>query len=172
MTKYTEPFKRSVVARYLIGDLGYGALSEHFCVDTSMLREWVALYRGHGDCGLAKTYKPYSADFKLSVLRHMWDNSLSSRQTAAVFNIRNRSAIMTWERRYRKDGACALEPRRKGRPKAMSDPVPEVPQTPATDDQRTREELLAELKFLRMENVYLKKYNALVQTKAAPTKRK
>lgn len=172
MTKYAEAFKRSVVARYVVGDLGYRTLAEQFGVETSVLREWIALYREHGDAGLAKKHTWYSAEFKLLVLQHMWDNSLSSRQTAAVFNIRNRSAIMDWERSYQQSGPGALEPRRKGRPKAMSDPVPETPDVSTNDDQRTREELLAELKFLRMENVYLKKYNALVQSKKAPTKRK
>ena len=39
-------------------------------------------------------------------------------------------------------------------------------------DRPSREELLAELSQLRMENAYLKKLNALVQARQAPKKRK
>jgi transposase len=40
------------------------------------------------------------------------------------------------------------------------------------EDKLGREELLAELKYLRMENDYLKKLEALVQDKGAQRKRK
>jgi transposase len=40
------------------------------------------------------------------------------------------------------------------------------------DENLTREAILAELNHLRMENAYLKKVKALVQSKQAPTKRK
>jgi transposase len=172
MSKYTEAFKRSVVVRYLVGDLGSKAVAQTFGLDHGTVRNWVAIYGQHGDAGLARKLTPYSAAFRLSVLQHMWDNHLSYRETAAFFNIRNRGCLPVWQRLYRTGGIDGLAPRRRGRPKAMSEPVPGRPQTPAADDQRTREELLAELKFLRMENVYLKKYNALVQAKTAPTKRK
>jgi transposase len=55
-------------------------------------------------------------------------------------------------------------------------PVPTTKSEPSPDDEkRTREELLAELNQLRMENAYLKKLRALVQAKqkaTSPTKRK
>jgi transposase len=104
----------------------------------------------------------------------MWENELSFGQTAAAFNIRNHSAVGVWERSYREGGFDALLPRPRGRPKQM--PAPTTKPEPSPDDEkRTREELLAELNQLRMENAYLKKLRALVQAKqkaTPPTKRK
>ena len=45
----------------------------------------------------------------------------------------------------------------------------EKPDTPSDDEKRSREELLAELDYLRMENAYLKKLQALVQARPKPT---
>ena len=53
----------------------------------------------------------------------------------------------------------------------MSDPGNKKPHLP-NDNKRTRDELLAELKQLRMENAYLKKVEALVRAKRALKKRK
>lgn len=44
--------------------------------------------------------------------------------------------------------------------------------TPPSDEARSREELLAELAYLRMENAYLKKLEALTQARHAPKGRK
>ncbi len=45
----------------------------------------------------------------------------------------------------------------------MPVPLSTQAQTPIDDESRTREELLAEVNHLRMENAYLKKLDALVQ---------
>jgi transposase len=104
----------------------------------------------------------------------MWDNELSFGQTAAAFNIRNHSAVGRWERMYREGGLDALIPRPRGRAKQMPSPTTK-PEPSPDDEKRTREELLAELNQLRMENAYLKKLQALVQARSkatSPTKRK
>lgn len=51
-------------------------------------------------------------------------------------------------------------------------PVRKQPQAPQNDETKSREELLAELNHLRMENAYLKKLEALTRDQAAPRKRK
>ncbi len=53
--------------------------------------------------------------------------------------------------------------------------VPTAKPDMPSDEKRSREELLAELDYLRMENAYLKKLQALVQARpkqASPKKRK
>ena len=77
MTKYNEQFKLMVVQRYLSGTAGYQLLSEWHGVGHSMVRRWGDLYGQHGAAGLAKKFSHYSAEFRLSVLQHMWDNDLS-----------------------------------------------------------------------------------------------
>lgn len=175
MKKYTEQFKQTVVQGYLSGQEGFRALSLRYGVpNRSLIERWVAAYRLHGDVGLRKKRARYDADFKLSVLRHMWENRLSITQTAARFDIRRHSTVGDWERAYRAGGIGALAPALTKRSKKMTLPTTK-PEGPVGEDTRSREELMAELAYLRMENAYLKKLKALVQAKealAAQKKRK
>ena len=175
MTKYDEQFKLKIVLEYLRGSVGSNTLAMRYDVPRSMVKKWVRLYRAHGNEGLTKKHgSSYDAEFKLLVLQHMWDNALSFGQAAAAFNIRHHAMIGVWERSYRDGGFDALIPRPRGRPKQMSAPTTK-PEPSSDDEKRTREELLAELNQLRMENAYLKKLRALVQAKqkaTPPTKRK
>ena len=170
MSKHSEAFKFSVVKFYAKGERGAQEVGRHFGVDHATVRKWAASYEAHGPAGLAKKFSRYDAAFKLSVLQRMWEDGLSYRQTAALFNIRNKSCLADWERRYEAGGVDALSPRRKGRPRSMPEP-PKQPDASRSDDQKSREELQAELSFLRMENAYLKKLEALTQQQA-PKKRK
>jgi transposase len=174
MTKYDEQFKLKIVQEYLNGPTGDKVMAKRYGVPSSMIKKWAELYRAHGQDGLKKKHSSYSAEFKLSVLQCMWDNAWSFGQTAATFNIRHHAIVGVWERSYREGGFDALIPRPRGRPKQM--PAPTTRPDPSPDDEkRTRDELLAELNQLRMENAYLKKLRALVQAKqkaTPPTKRK
>ena len=176
MTKYSEQFKLAAVQDYLSDtSKGYRAVGRrHGLSSHSILERWVAAYQLHGGVGLCKKSSKYSAEHKLSVLQHMWDNQLSISQTAAKFDIRSYAMVSMWERAYRDGGIEALAPRRRGKPKPMTasdttkpDPVPD-------DDKRSREELLAEVNQLRMEVAYLKKLDALVRArpKQVPKKKR
>ena len=174
MTKYDERFKLKVVREYLGKPAGSKALAKKYGCQRSSVEHWVSLYRVHGRDGLKKKHDSYSAEFKLSVLQHMWDNELSFGQTAAVFNIRNHAVVGVWERMYREGGFDALIPRPRGRPKQMPAPTTK-PESSSDDEKRTHDELVAELNQLRMENAYLKKLQALVQARqqqTPPKKRK
>jgi transposase len=175
MSKYSLEFKHSVVLAYDEGDGGAEMVASRFGVDHSTVRKWVSAFAAHGLKGLEKKYSRYDATFKLSVLQRMWDDGLSYRQTAAIFDIRNKSRIVDWARRYESGGLEALIPRRKGRLKAMSRPpaTTDEPQAASLSDAtKSREELLSELAYLRMENDYLKKLEALTQEQALTEKRK
>lgn len=174
MTKYDERLKLEIVQEYINGAGGSNTLGKRYGVPKTLIKLWAELYRIHGRDGLNKKHSSYSAEFKLSVLRHMWDNGLSIGQAAAAFNVRNRAAVGIWERSYRESGFDALIPRPRGRSRQM--PAPTTKSEPSPDDEkRTREELVAELNQLRMENAYLKKLQALVQARQSqplPKKRK
>jgi transposase len=174
MSKHSLEFKQSVVLAYERGQEGADTVAFRFGIDHSTVREWVSAFAAHGLKGLEKKYGRYDAAFKLSVLQRMWDDGLSYRQAAAIFNIRNKSRIVDWAKRYESGGLQALIPRRKGRLKAMSrPPSTDKPQTAALNDAtKSREELLSELAYLRMENAYLKKLEALTQEQALIKKRK
>lgn len=177
MSKYSVEFKLEVVQEYEGGRQGLKSLAKRYGLDHGMVRRWVLWHRAHGQEGLDKKYSHYSSEFKLSILQHMWSHSLSYGQAAALFNIRNAAAVADWDRQWRSGGLDALQSRPRGRPKKMStSPPPSLPPASSGDDEkRSREELVAELNQLRMENAYLKKLQALVQVprqSAALKKRK
>lgn len=163
-----------MVRQYLVGDIGFKALGQRHGVGYSQIKRWVYLYQAHGSKGLVKKLTCYNALEKLEILEFMWANQLSYAQATTHFNIRSPGVIPAWERCYHSGGLDALVPRKRGRPKKMPElPPPPKTQPPAEDDIRSREELLAEVNYLRMENAYLKKLKALVQQQtAAPKKRK
>ena len=163
LAKYTTEFKLEVVQRYECGNIGFRALAHQYSLSDGQLRRWVNLYQTHGKAGLEKKSASYSSARKLAILQHMWHNELSYSRTAAIFNIRSPGHLSKWERCYHSGGISALQPRRRGTPKKMVDSKPAPPQPPVADADRSREDLLAEVNFLRMENAYLKKMKALVQ---------
>ena len=174
MTKYDEQFKLSIVRQYLDKQGGYKTVAMAHGLSYGMVRRWVKWFEAYGNDAFKKKFSHYSAGFKLSVLQHMWDNELSYGQVAVQFNIRHPGALGIWERSYRSGGLEALQPRPRGRPKAMPGPTVK-PEKPSDNEARSRDDLLAELEHLRMENAYLKKLQALVQARpqqASPKKRK
>ena len=172
MTKYDEAFKRRAVREYLDGRRGSQHVSQKYGVGRTVLRRWVNAYREHGEAGLRKKHETYSAEFKMSVLQHMWRHELSYQRTCAVFDLREGNSVSRWERQYHEGGFEALKPRAKGRPPKMSQPnKPTQPTTP--DDERPREDLLKEIEYLRAEVAYLKKLDELLRAKeqTAPKKK-
>jgi transposase len=164
MKKYTEQFKLQAVHDYLAGQAGFKTVARRHGLVAPVLRRWVEWYRLNGVDGLSKRARHYSAEFKLTALQHMWDNSLSQTQVAAVFNIGNPTSIGTWERRFLDGGIEALSRAPRTKRENMDTPASNPAQKPS-DDERTRDELLSELAELRAEVAYLKKLDALVQAK-------
>ncbi len=172
MAKYSEQLKLKLVKQYLAGVAGAGVIAQRYGVGPSVLRHWVATYEQHGRDGLRKKFSHYDAQFRMSVLTHMWRKDLSCRQVAVVFDIRNPSCVGKWERRYHEGGMDALAPRPRGRPKTMTHPTPEQPTGESAPDERTREQLLKENEYLRAEVAYLKKLDALLQAKKQGAQKK
>jgi len=172
MTRYDEHFKLEVVQRYLSGQEGANRLSRCYGVSSGQIKSWIAAYREHGVFGLRRKGASYTASFKLQVLKRMWGQRWSLGQTAAAFDIRCAGHIGKWERQYYEGGPQALEPKPRGRPKKM--PTSELPKPlPASSDEtRSREELLEQVKYLRAEVAYLKKLRALRQEKELAAQKK
>ena len=104
-------------------------------------------------------------------MERMRREGLSFRQVAALANVRNFNIIAVWERQY-DDGSLAAG---RSRPATSTLRMPKPPiskKKPAADEDRSREDLLAEVEQLRMENEYLKKLDALVQAKTEAARQK
>ena len=169
MVKYTKAIKVAVIKQYLDGPFGFHRLAAQHGIPAPFIRRWVAAYRLHGDESFARRRGHYSAEVKLSVLRHMWDNALSINQTAAVFNIPNPDSIRTWSKRYNEGGSETL-----GRIKpAVSDmPARVMPPDDKPVQELSREELVKRVEHLQMEVAVLKKLEALAQAKKAAARKK
>lgn len=168
MAKYSTDEKLEAVLDYLEGKKSLKTIAEERRMSLSPLKRWVMRYREHGTEGLESTYTNHGIQFKMDVLNYMNEFGASMYETAAHFNLASDATVLTWKRQFDAGGIGALQSKKKGRPSMKketkkSTPVGEL------------EALQAEVERLRMENAYLKKLNALVQSKEksqSKTKRK
>ena len=171
MEKYKTEFKLKVVNSFLAGEGGAKLLSRRWSVPEEKIRTWVSHYRLHGLDGLRPKRSAYSEQFKLQVLSHQDREQLSSRQVAAVYDIRNPNQVVVWRRNLQEGGLPALGSMKQGYPTMK--PERHSPALPGTVTADSAQALLEENKRLRAEVAYLKKLQALIRAKrsAAPTKR-
>ena len=170
MKKYQTGFKLKVVTSFLAGDGGAKLLARQCSVPEEKIRTWVSHYRLHGIDGLRPKRSTYSAQFKLQVLSHQDREQLSSRQVAAIYDIRNPNQIVVWRRNLDQGRLQARESGNEEQPKMKPKRRSAAPSsTVVADAEKTLRE---ENDRLRAEVAYLKKFQALIRSKrtAAPTK--
>ncbi|WP_180659150.1 transposase, partial [Acinetobacter bereziniae] len=88
------------------------------------------------------------------------DERLSLSDTALRFGISSPSLISVWRKIYQTDGMLGLEPKSKGRAPMSKNKHKYIVDKP--DHEKTTAELQHELLYLRAENAYLKKLDALL----------
>lgn len=146
-------------------------LARQWSVPEEKIRSWVNHFRSHGIDGPRPKRSSYSEQFKLQVLSHQDREQLSSRQVAAIYDIRNPNQVVVWRRRLDEGGVQALASKKQGRPRMKPERRrPSPPSPPITDPLQA---LRDENQRLRAEVAYLKKLRALILSKksAVPTKR-
>jgi transposase len=153
MTKYSNEQWLAEIQAVEAGEGSIEIIAEQHQVYETGLEYRVLLFREHGEKGLRNHTYNFTADQKYRVLEYMHENHLSCRETGIQFGISGSSTVWQWEQRYREKGIMGLENKKKGR--KPSKPKPKPPKTRG-------EELLEENLYLRAENEYLKKLNALV----------
>ena len=165
MAKYSDEFKLEVVKYCIDEQHGQSTTAKHFNIPSvATVRKWVRRYNQHGPKGLLKNQiSSYSGDFKQNVVEYMHTNHLSLQETAYHFNLGNHDVVSKWERIYYEKGPQALYRDQRGRNKKMNSKTKEVE---LSKDEK--EDLIAEVERLRMENAYLKKLQALVQKRTKP----
>jgi transposase len=93
-----------------------------------------------------------TAHFKLQVLSHQDREQLSSRQVAAIYDIRNPNQVVVWRRVFDAAVLRHCEGRRQAHPMKADKPNPE---TPDTDSASSNRALREEVERLRAEAAYL-----------------
>ena len=164
MAKYSQEFKLKVVQYYLSG-FGSKTTGHKFNINPSSVEEGVKSYNQHGETGLdtLRTKPVFSIEFKYKVVKIALDEGLSIRETAQRFNIKEKETVRRWLFLYQKDGIDGLKPKPKGPLKGMSTPKLIKSKYAQEDRDKTQDQLLEELAYLRAENAYLKKRRALIQ---------
>ena len=162
MSKYTFEEKCEAVQRVLDG-MSIRDSARIMGVDMTQVRNWFHLYENHGWDLLKNGGASYDGAFKVMVVEYMHSNHLSCTSTAAYFGIKNKSHVAKWERIYYEEGPEGLLRKKpRGRPpKGMGKKKPVLQKKELSEE--TKEDLIAEVQRLRMENEYLKKLRALVQ---------
>ena len=164
--KYTYEFKLRCVEEVLKKHQTLVATAKENDVALTGLKWWIRCYIALGKEGLLPSQKNtnYSITFKLKVLQAIEKKKLSLGQACLTFNIPARSTIISWQRRYAKEGLAGLKLKPIGRPVSMN-----IKRKKRKSNQplSREEELLRELEYLRAENEILKKFNALVQAEQA-----
>lgn len=161
MAKYSQEFKLEVVNYYLSGQGGLKRTGQHFGIYYTMVRKWVGIFKHHGAQALRpkEKHNRYSAAFKYQVIEAIHQKGLSLKQATLEFSVMEPATVLGWLRLYTQGGVSALQPKVRGRLSKMKKP-PRFNKKP--DTQKTPEELLEELEYLRAENAYLKKLEALI----------
>lgn len=168
MGKYSVQFKITAVKAYISGDDGFRKIANRYSIDCSLLRRWVATFQARGSAGLRANGHHYSAAFKLSIIECMHKERLSCREVAARFGLGQSSRVGIWERQYYSGGLDHLSVPKRKKTVSMPKKSPVQQQSELVDDDsKSREQLKAELEYLRMENAYLKK---LEEIREAPNR--
>jgi len=147
MPQYDVIYKKKVLAYF--DKNGSRATERKFGHDSSVIYRWKRKSETVGF--MRKKNKTYTIEEKLDILNYYWKNGSS--KTEKKYDINN-SMINKWERLFREYGIEALGWDGRGRkPNSLG----------AKKDLNKDVDLLEENQRLRMEILYLKKLDALVQ---------
>ena len=150
-TKISNEIRLEAVQRVVEDGMSISASARLAGVHKSMLQEWVMQYREHGAEGVIKQdrkQKKYTGEFKIEVVEYAHTNHLSAGAASAHFGLSTKSLFLKWERIYYEEGPQALLEERRGRASKMGKNVGRKRKLP----DQTKEDLIAEVQRLRMEN--------------------
>lgn len=162
--KYTLETKLAVVNHYLSGHDGTQRTAQLFGVERTSVRRWIAAWKYHAIDGLSRQKEAYDAEFRLVVVQTTLNERLSMREAAARFNLSHENVVLKWVNTYKESGLHGLFNSQRGHSGQMTKKKISHPLTDKALDALTPEELRAELRYLRAENAYLKKLEALAQS--------
>jgi transposase len=166
--KYSISQKAAIVRSIEAGKLSHRGAARKVGCDNKTIRRWLQQYKQHGIKGLKFRNGGYDGKFKVAVVHYYFKKGLSLNQTASYFKIPNEGIICQWVKIYKRLGASGLSGETRGRKRSSMAKKPPKEQIPpnASADQKLAE-MQKELDYLRAENAFLKKLEALVQQEEA-----
>lgn len=167
MRRFTLDQKLNAVYKYLEGQNSYQDIATELQTDKKTIRKWVAFYNYHGIKGLQprSSCQKYSNMFKLEVLQYIKRTGASYFDAAVKYNVPSPYTISRWKRAMVTNRETASVTVPKERP-AMK------PKKNHSKNDKQVKELEKEIDYLRMENAYLKKLQALVHQKQQSQQKK
>jgi len=158
MTKYQIELKESAVKYFK--RYGLAATIKKYGISPGTIYKWIHLYDTSGIDGLKrKESKYYSVAEKKEIVEFTKVNGPLA--AFKQYNVSD-SIVSKWERKLLEEGEKALSKDNRGRKLKNH----------AKNDISENEDLLEEVQRLRMENAYLKKLKALVQSREVKPKKK
>ncbi len=153
--RFTKEFKLECIRKYKTGEHIYdpGGCKHKTFIDK--VRRWVRIYDSVGEVGLEHKKPKRTWQDKMDMIQRVLNGE--SIQSVALSNGIQEDLLSKWYKIYQESGIDGLKLDRRGRPPKMA----KKPKT--SNEPKTKEELEKELEYLRAENEYLKKLNALVQ---------
>jgi len=162
--KYSLKQKLAAVRSVLDGNESVSSAARKIGSHTKPVQRWIGLYKHHGVAGLSNRCRSYTAEFKGQVIGHMLENHLSLTETAAFFGMPNDNTVGSWFKQYEKNGKTGFLRKNRGKNKLMMTKKPKDNKQPSGNSTEERlAALQAENEYLRAENAFLKKLEALVQ---------
>ncbi|HGM1531859.1 TPA: transposase, partial [Clostridioides difficile] len=101
---------------------------------------------------MSKKHKKYSKELKLKAVNLYIKEGYSSYKIAEMLNIRSKTQVQNWVKDYKNKGKTAFNDETRVRFKNIS----------LENDNRKFKSVEEELKYLRMENEFLKKLSTLL----------
>ena len=166
--KLTDEQKLEIAKSIIEGGYTVSEICTRYCLNRETVKLLVARARRHGYESLFKGYQKhsYSREFKLEVVKYALENHDSLRNALIIYGINKRS-VKLWYAEYLESGDNAFMEEKRGKKVSESQPRGRKPKD-ADPDMELRQELdllRKQNRYLKMENEYLKKLDALVQTR-------
>lgn len=165
MAKYSQEFKLKVVRYYFDTKSSNRKTGTYFNIHESLVRKWVAQFQYHGEESLkpSNTTHKKSYTFKKQVVDSVLVDGLSAREAMVKFKLRSHFEVLKWVQQYHENGINGLKPKPKGQSRQMPKLLRPRIKPSQEDRDKTQEQLLEELVYLRAEVAYLKKRKTLIQ---------
>lgn len=173
--KYNYEFKLRLVTIILEGKTSRERLARANGIVPSNLEFWVKLYEAYGEQGLLGVSKSnFTIEEKVSIIQHYQETGLSLVDTCVNYRISGPSVLLQWIKKFQTDGFKGLEDNRGAhfRKNKTNTKMTKKSNIPGMKESMSEvEKLKIEIAYLRAENDYLKKLEALAQSKQAKKKK-